>query len=253
MANLINIILFLLYFNFIFSEVLFLDNDYWFSFTTVSLDYSNDSVIDLSYLNWKIEEKIIVKNGHFYYKDKQVRFFGVNVAYESAFPLKENAPKIAKRMAQLGINLVRFHHMDNLDIWGTSYSEIRQNNRKSNISETQLDKLHYFLYYLKQNGIYTNLNMHVSRDYPEIMDELVIRSHFNFGKALDRYYPLFINYQLQYAKDILTSYNKYTRFKLGNDPMILNIELNNENTMYYLEDEEKVNSLNDELKNELIK
>ena len=34
--------------------------------------------------------------------------------------------------------------------------------------------------------------------------------------------------------------------------MILNIELNNENTIYNLEDEERVNSLTDELKTELV-
>ena len=120
------------------SSVSLLDGDYWFPYPTISMNYSNNSLIDMSYLNWKIEEKIKIKNGHFYYKDKQVKFFGTNVAFASAFPLKEDSPKIAKRMAQLGINIVRFHHMDNKDIW--------ENNENSILSQEKLDKLHYFLY-----------------------------------------------------------------------------------------------------------
>ena len=79
------------------SSVSLLDGDYWFPYPTISMNYSNNSLIDMSYLNWKIEEKIKIKNGHFYYKDKQVKFFGTNVAFASAFPLKEDSPKIAKK------------------------------------------------------------------------------------------------------------------------------------------------------------
>ena len=237
-----------LYFNIGISSISFIDGDFWFPFPTVFMDYSNNSVIDMSYLNWKIEEKIKIKDGHFYHKDKQVKFFGTNVAYSAAFPEKEDAPKIARRMAQLGINVVRFHHMDNSDIWGNN----KENNKNSIISEKQLDKLHYFLFCLKNNGIYANINLHVSRNYPEIIDNKDIINEFKYGKSLDRYYPTFINDQLKYAEDLLGSYNIYTKYKVGDDPMILNIELNNENTIFNLENEEKVKVLTDKLKNELI-
>ena len=249
MKYLIKILLFSIYIKFIFSSVELIDDDYWFPFPAVYMNYSNDSVLDMSYLNWKIEEKIKIKNGHFYYKDKPVRFFGTNVAYSSAFPEKVDAPYIAKRMAQLGINVVRFHHMDNSDIWGND----RENNRKSIMIESQLDKLHYFLFCLKENGIYANINLHVSRSYPEIMDEKEILNVFTFGKALDRYYPQFIKDQLKYAEDLLGSYNKYTGFKIGDDPMVLNVELNNENTMFNLEFEDRVKVLTENLKTELVK
>ena len=168
------------------------------------MNYSNDSVIDMSYLNWEIgKEKIKIKNGHFYYKDKQVRFFGTNVAYGAAFPNKKDAPNIAKRMAQLGINVVRFHHMDTRDIWGNN----NDNNKNSIISQAQLDKLHYFLFCLKENGIYANINLHVSRNYPEIMNEKEILEVFKYGKSLDRYYPQFIKDQLKYEEDLLGSHN----------------------------------------------
>ena len=235
----------LIYINFAISSISYIDGDYWFPFPTVSYKYSNKSVLDMSYLNWKIKERIKIKNGHFYYKDKQVRFFGTNVAYSSAFPEKADAPNIARRMSQLGINVVRFHHMDSGDIW--------ESNEKSILSQEKLDRLHYFLFCLKNNGIYANINLHVSRNYPELLKEKQILDVFSFGKSLDRYYPTFINDQLKYAKDLLTSYNTYTGFKVGEDPMILNIELNNENTIFNLEDEAKVSILTNQLKEELLK
>ena len=225
------------------SDISYVDGGFYFPFTTISKNYSENAVIDLSYLNWKIEERIKIKNGHFYYKEKQVKFFGTNVAFASAFPKKEEAPLIAKRMAQLGINIVRFHHMDNRDIWEDNYNSI--------LSQEKLDLLHYFLFCLKNNGIYANINLHVSREYPELKDEPEILNVFKYGKSLDRYYPQFIRDQMNYAKDLLNSFNNYTGFKIGEDPMILNIELNNENTMFDLENENKVKVLNSNLRNEL--
>ena len=224
-------------------QISYIDGDYFFPFPTISKNYSSNASIDLSYLNWKIEERITIKDGHFYYKDKQVKFFGTNVAYSSAFPPKDESPYIAKRMAQLGINVVRFHHMDNHDIW--------KDNAKSIISQEKLDLLHYFLFCLKNNGIYANLNLHVSRIYPEISKESEILDVFKYGKSLDRYYPQFIRDQMNYARDLLCSYNNYTGYKLGEDPMILTIELNNENTMFNLERDDYVKVLNTNLKNEL--
>ena len=252
MKQLFIIFLLLLYIKLICTKVSFIDGDYWFPFPTISMDYSVDSIIDMSYLNWKIEDRIKIKDGHFYYKDKRAKFFGTNVAYRAAFPKKENALQIAKRMAQLGINVVRFHHMDNKDIWGINYLESLENNIKSEISEEQLDKLHYFLFCLKENGIYANINLHVSRNYPQIANDKDVTNEFKYGKSLDRYYPTFIFDQLKYAKDLLDSYNKYTGYKVGEDPMILNIELNNENTIFNLENEDKVNKLTDSLKEELL-
>ena len=220
------------------------DGDSWFPFPTISMNYSKNNIIDMSYLNWKIEERIKIKDGHFYYKNKRVKFFGTNVAFTGCFPEKKDAPNIAKRMAQLGINVVRFHQMDNKDIW--------LNNTNSTLNKNMLDKLHYFLYCLKQNGIYANINLHVGRTYPEMQNNQTLKNHFTYGKGLDRFYPPFINYQKNYARDLLTSFNNYTNFKIGDDPMILNIELNNENTIFDLWGDDNFKFLTDKMQIELI-
>ena len=51
-------------------------------------------------------------DGHFYVKGKRIRFLGVNIVGSAAFPRKEDAGKIAARLAKFGVNIVRFHHMD---------------------------------------------------------------------------------------------------------------------------------------------
>ena len=147
-------------------------------------------------------------------------------------------------MAQLGINIVRFHHMDGYAIW-------EKNKANTKLSKEKLDLLHYFLFCLKNNGIYANINLHVSRVYSEIQNENDIINVFKYGKSLDRYYPQFIQDQLDYAKDLLCSYNNYTGYKIGEDPMILNIELNNENTMFNLENDDNIKLLTPNLRNEL--
>ena len=234
----------LFFLSFSFSSILYDDGDYWFPFPPKSMNYSNNSVLDFSHLNWKIEERIKIKDGHFYYKDKQVKFFGTNIGAKYAFPLKSESPGIAKRLAQIGFNLVRFHIFD---------KEIFQDNKNSIMDQEKLDKFHYLLYCLKNNGIFVNINLHVCRVYPELIGENEILEVFKYGKSLDRYYPAFINDQKNYAKDLLTSFNNYTGYKLGDDPMVLNIELNNENTIFNLEDENKVIILTDKLKAELLK
>ena len=179
-------IIFLSFFFFI-TSIIYEDGDYWFPFPTVSMNFSEKCSIDMSYLNWKIEEKAQIKNEHFYYKNKRVKFLGTNVAFESAIPLKEDSPKISKILAQLRINLVRFHHMDSQDIL--------LNNSNSTLSPIKLDRLHYFLLCLKQNGIYANINLYVGREYPEMFSNKTLLSAFTFGKVLDRFYPPFINDQ----------------------------------------------------------
>ena len=77
------------------------------------------------------------------------------------------------------------------------------------MNQEKLDKLHFLLYCLKNNVIFVNINLHVCRIYPELIGETEILSIFKYGKSLDKYYPAFIKDQLNYANDLLTSFNNY--------------------------------------------
>ncbi len=178
---------------------------------------------------------IVPKGGHFVESKtgKRVRFLGVNFAAKAAFPAHADAEKVAARLAKLGVNIVRLHHMDNDDwgadahIWDDSYKDRRH------INPAQLDKLDYLISQLKKNGIYANINLHVSRQFsaadgfpPSVSDIPT-----SFDKRVDEFDPRMIQLQKDYARDLLTHINPYTHLSYAADPGVAVVEINNENSL----------------------
>src|SRR5664280_196561 len=136
----------------------------WLDFIIPDADTVRNAV-DMSFLNAGAAGEngfITVKNGHFVDgKGERIRFFGTNLTFSSAFPDKETAKNIAGRLKKLGMNVVRFHHMDNQSapdgIWDKDMKDL---------DPGQLDKLDWMVYQLKIHGVYSNINTHVSRNYP---------------------------------------------------------------------------------------
>ena len=198
----------------------------WFPFVMPDLD-TTETAVDLSFLNESLAGEtgfVKVRNGHFVNGAGQpVRFFGTNVTFASCFPDKAISPIIAKRMKRMGYNVVRFHHMDMRaapsGIW---------NDDLSTFNSDQVDKLDWFIYHLKRNGIYTNLNLHVSRNYPDCDYEA---HQYNFGKAIDNFYRPYIKLQKDYARNLLTHRNPYTKTTYLDEPAIAFVEVNNENSL----------------------
>mgnify|MGYP005836289715 CR=1 FL=1 len=191
---------------------------------------------DASGLNAKpagVNGFIVVRGGRFVESNtgRRVRFFGTNVGGRSAFPTKPDAEKIAARMAKLGINIVRFHHLNNgwdLDggtVWkpGRTYLEI---------DPDQLDKLDYFVAQLKKHGIYSNINLQTARNYlPEMGLPESVTELRNFSKKVDKFNERMIELQKEYARDLLDRRNPYTGLKYNEDPAIVVVEINNENSL----------------------
>lgn len=197
----------------------------------------NQTAVDVSFLNHKPAGKNgwVRPNaqGHFVESKtgRRVRFFGTNVGARAAFPLKQDAHIIAARMAKLGINVVRFHHLNNgwdLDggtIWKPGRTHIE-------IDPVQLDKIDYFVAALKKQGIYTNFNLQTSREMvPELGFPESVRQIPNFQKKVDKVDRRMIELQKQYAKDLLDRTNPYTGLKYKDDPAVIVVEINNENSL----------------------
>ncbi len=106
-----------------------------------------------------------ITDGKFSIAGKRQRFWGVNLCFSANFPTHEQAEKIAAHFRKLGLNIVRFHHMDMQDapggIWQT------KEDGKRELDPEQVDRLDFFLNELHKNGIYANLNLHVSRTLTE--------------------------------------------------------------------------------------
>jgi len=154
-----------------------------------------------------------------------VRFWATNLCFDACFPEKKQAERVPARLARLGINCVRMHHMD-------MYPIFKGSRNKLTLSPEQLDRLDYLVFQLKEHGIYTNLNLHVSRwlDEPEGFSGRAERPEFD--KGLDNFEPRMIELQKRYAHDLLTHVNRYTMRPYVQEPAIAFVEINNENALF---------------------
>jgi hypothetical protein len=172
-------------------------------------------------------------DGHLYAGKQRIRFLGVNLCFGACFPRKEDAEKIAARMAKFGINIVRFHHMD--------MQEFPNGIRRRGVPHTRdldpeaLDRLDYLIAQLKRNGIYVNLNLLVSRPFnaadglPKEIEQLGWKERHIVGF----FYEPMLELQKEYARKLLTHRNPYTGLTYAEDPVVAFVEINNENGLIH--------------------
>jgi hypothetical protein len=172
--------------------------------------------------------------GHFTLNGERTRFLGVNITIGSAFPSHANAEKVAQRLAKFGVNLVRFHHIDN-NFGDSSPSVINYGAGNSrSLHAANLDKLDYFIAQLKANGIYVNLNLLNSRVFraadglPAGVSELTWKQSHVLGFVNDT----FRNLEKEYAQQLISHRNPYTELTYAEDPAIAFVEINNENGIF---------------------
>jgi hypothetical protein len=185
----------------------------------------------------------VVHSGHFFKlgpdlvpnteDDERVRFFGVNLAFSGNFPEEKDAPRIARRLRKLGVNLVRFHHMD-------SSPDARAENANSILLSTgpyptfnpvALRRLRVFLDALKAEGVYANLNLHVGYTFrpgvdgaPALPGAAAFPSH---SKPLHIIHPRLVELQAQFTREVIQ------RLELDGDPVLAMVETNNETSLLY--------------------
>jgi hypothetical protein len=128
-------------------------------------------------------------------------------------------------MAKFGINRVRFHHMDmNSAPAGIFASDGRT------LDPERLDRLDYFVFQLKERGIYADLNLHVSRTYPDL-PAAQKEGLTKFDKGVERFAAAMIAMQKDYARALLTHAIPYTKSAYTEEPAVAFIEINNENAL----------------------
>lgn len=202
------------------------------------------SVVDLAWMNAKPAgaQGFVRANGGKFLdgSGQRIRFLATNMTFSSCFPEHEMADKLAARLASLGINCIRFHHADNAvaprGIWKAGTP------KKNEFDPDQLDRLDYFIAALKRHGIYSNINLHVSRsywegeDFPDGLTSDRERQEQlpKYGKGLDKINELMIRMQRDYARALLTHVNPYTKTSYAKEPCVAIVEINNENTLLQL-------------------
>ena len=154
-----------------------------------------------------------------------IRFWATNLCFEACFPSHEDAEKVAARMARLGINCVRMHHMDARSIWGSSEN-------KTIIDPERLAALDYLIYQLKEHGIYTNINLHVSRTLGEKEGFPHADKKPKYDKGIGNFEPRMIELQKKYARDLLTHVNPHTKTSYCEEPAVAMVEISNEDALF---------------------
>ncbi len=166
-----------------------------------------------------------VRKGHLATDAGLIRFWGTNLCFDACFPSHEQAERVAGRLAQLGINCVRLHHMDSHAIWGKSPNKLT-------IDPAQLERLDYLIHQLKLHGVYVNINLHVSRWFDEAEGFSGRQHRPSYDKGIDQFEPRMIELQKKFALDLLTHVNPYTKTAYADEPAVAFVEISNEDGLF---------------------
>ena len=202
----------------------------------------NKGVLDYSYLLDAPAGKhgfVESRNGHLYFADgTRARFFGFNVAARSNTPDHETADKMAERFASMGVNMIRLHAADApIGDEPGSWSSCREaplldyeSGSSRKFHKEGLDRFDYFAAKLKEKGIYLHIDLIVARKFMA-EDEL---DYPGGAPSCIKRYPMYnerlIELQKEYAKELLCHVNPYTGLALIDDPAVVTVQINNEET-----------------------
>jgi len=173
---------------------------------------------------------IRVQGGHFAKADgSRIRFWGVHLTDWSPgsilLPAKQDVPMWANTLARFGVNLVRLHFLDLAAPRGII--DATRNDTQC-FNSGQMDRLDFLVSELKKRGIYVDLNLNVGRSY-KAGDGVRDYDKIRWGKGLILYDPRLIELQKDYAKQLLTHFNPYTRSQYRNETAVAIVEIANEN------------------------
>ncbi|MCK6489622.1 MAG: hypothetical protein L6R48_15110, partial [Planctomycetes bacterium] len=167
----------------------------------------------------------------------RVRFLGVALTFAAAFPEPEVAVALARRLARLGINAVRIHYIDGgtagrfgrHSIWDPAFP------REPRLDPAQLARLDRLIHELGKQGVHINLNLKVARAFGEA-DGLPAGwcgegADKRITKGMDLVDPRLIALQEDFARALLGHVSPHSGRPLGQDPALMAVELNNENSL----------------------
>ncbi|MBT3375236.1 MAG: hypothetical protein HN742_19615 [Lentisphaerae bacterium] len=188
---------------------------------------------DLSHLNHRPAGKhgfITVRGPHFHLgSGGRIRFLGGGLIRNACFPTHDMADGLAKRLAMTGFNLVRVHHIDTT--WAPKGIWARSHQAKQHLDHDQLERFDYLISRLKAEGVYTNINLHVSREFTDADGCPHMEALPRMAKGVSIFDARMIELQKTFARNLLTHANPYTGLRYVDEPAIAAVEINNENSL----------------------
>lgn len=199
------------------------------------------SPVDLSFLNKNDlpsgkhgfvkaqADKLVFEDG------TPVKFWGGNLMANALFSTSDIDIKTqAKRIAQLGFNLMRLHHHDSLWVEPNIFKNQADNTQE--LSPETFKKLDWWIKCLKDQGVYVWLDLHVGR---EVTKKDGVENYEELAKGKDsveirgfNYYNESIQLQMQkFNEAYLNHVNPFTKLAYKADPAVIALLITNENDL----------------------
>ena len=191
--------------------------------------FGADALLDLRGLNEKTAGAagaVRRKGDRFVLGDgKPVRFFAVNVSSGNAAQSRDSVDYLARRLAKLGVNMVRFHS----PLFDRTGDPAKVDARK-------LDDLHYLIAAMKRQGIYTKVSFYFPLWF-DIKPRYGIPGFQSTANkrpfALLYFQPRMQEIYRSWAKALLTTRNPYTKLPIAKDPAVAIVEIINEDSYFF--------------------
>jgi hypothetical protein len=200
----------------------------------------NTSPTDLSFLNAPEVPAgkrgfVRVRGDKLVFADNTVaRFWGTNLTAYSLFATsKDEAKRHARRLSELGFNLVRIHHHDSDWVDPNIFGD-RNTLDTKRLNPAMLERLDWWIKCLKDEGIYVWLDLHVGRrvkaadgidGFEEIRNGKLTAGLFGYSfvnnsirAAMKHFNEMYLNHQ-----------NSFTGLRYKDDAAIVALLITNEN------------------------
>ncbi|MEA4890752.1 MAG: hypothetical protein VB070_14940 [Clostridiaceae bacterium] len=158
------------------------------------------------------------------------RFWGTNFNSGMDFPEFDYSEKTAKRLAKIGINVVRFHQLDSE--WATpnifQYTKGERKGTTRSLDPESMDHLDYLIFCLKNEGIYCYIDMMTYRKFKSgdgIENAIALGDS---AKPYSIFSRKLIDLQKEFIHDIWHHINPYTGLAYKDDPVFILSEITNE-------------------------
>ncbi len=164
----------------------------------------------------------------------EARFWGTNFNSAANFPSHSHSEKVARRLAQFGLNMVRFHQLDG--DWSTP--NIFQFSKGPRLADTRhldpesMDRLDYLIHCLKREGIYIYFDMLTYRRFRSGDGVAAVEQLGNAARPYSNFDRRLIDLQKEFCTQIWTHFNPYTGLAYKADPAIALSEIVNENEIF---------------------
>lgn len=220
------------------------DPNKWFEFSIPTiLPQPEKNQLDFSFLLDAPAGKhgfVKVKNGHFVFEDgTSARFFGLNIHSAKGLHLSHvESDALADRLASLGCNIVRLHSLERPAPLGILDPDA---NDTVSFDAERMDMLDYFIFALKQRGIYVKIDV-VGQCHRRVKINDGLTGIKDYGAPMYKgiwpgpwgqcyFDPAAEDLAMRFSEKLLNHVNPYTKLRLADEPAIAFVELSNESNV----------------------